>query len=86
MSARIRNREEYWQARSAAKPHRCGGDRGVRCTSRIEIADRYVEVTMPPSAEFANGEWHRVRLCVACALAFNADLTNQVIGDGTVIC
>lgn len=85
MAKRVRNRDEYWQSRMAAKRHRCDGDRGIRCPNRIEIAERYIEVTMPPSAEFANGEWNRARLCVPCALSFNADLTNQVLGDGTVI-
>lgn len=64
---------------------RCDGDRGVRCSAFIEPAERYVEVTMPPSAEYANGQWQRMRICILCATVFNAELTNQVIGDGTVI-
>lgn len=79
MSASVRNREEYWRARTARDAYRCDSVHFDRCPNGIDRGDRYVEMTLPPSAEFANGEWHRMRACVPCAFDFNAELAAQVL-------
>jgi hypothetical protein len=79
VSARIRNRDEFWTGRTARRRHRCESS-AERCKARfIEPGDRYIEITLPPrNAEVCNDGWERVKACLACASQFNAHLVAQV--------
>lgn len=71
----LRNREEYWYARTARKQHRC---EDYVCERRIEPGTRYVELKLPPGGEMGYEGWHRMRLCVPCASNFNRDLVERL--------
>jgi len=73
MAAKLRNRQEYWQARTARKQHECGGER-AECADRIEPGARYVEMKLPPNSDMGNPDWWLMRVCVPCASGFNREL------------
>lgn len=76
MRAVLRNREEYWYARTARKRHRC---EDTACGQRdIEPGTRYVELKLPPGGEMGNEHWWRMRVCVPCASKFNRELVERL--------
>ena len=81
---KVRNREEYWIGRTARKRHLCRSSAEC-CTARyIEPGDRYIELKLPPSAEFSGGEWCRLKACLPCASYFNRGLVTQLFPDQEV--
>jgi hypothetical protein len=76
---RLRNREEYWQDRTARKQHRCESDHGTRCTNRIEPGTRYIVMTLPPNSDIGNPSWWRMKVCLPCAITSNSELVTRLI-------
>jgi hypothetical protein len=76
---KLRNREEYWQGRTARKRHRCESECRARdCVSSIGPRSQYVEITLPPGGEIGYQDWCRMKICRPCAADFNADLTARL--------
>lgn len=72
----LRNRGEYWYARTARKRHRCEGERST--CDFIEQGARYIEMKLPPGSDVGNVDWWRIKVCIACAVTFNRELVEQL--------
>lgn len=76
-SPKLRNREEYWYARTAAKQHRCE-DSFADGRHLIECGERYIELKLPPGGELGYQGWSRMKVCVPCACRYHRGLVEQL--------
>jgi len=71
----IRNREEYWRARTARKQHRC---EDYVCEHRIEPGERYIELKLPPGGDMGYTSWSLMRICVTCGCRYHRHIVEQL--------